>query len=55
MKPDPISYTTRQTKGNNAIVGNKLQVSKLGLIKFAKSKEVDGIPTPAAEMTKKRE
>ena len=42
-KRNPIqSYTTKQTNGNIAVVGNKLKLPKLGLVKFAKSKEVDG-------------
>lgn len=42
-KRNPVqSYTTRQTNGNIAVVGNRLKLPKLGLVKFAKSKEVDG-------------
>ncbi|WP_320163394.1 IS200/IS605 family element RNA-guided endonuclease TnpB [uncultured Trichococcus sp.] len=42
-KGNPVqSYTTRQNNGNIAIVGNKLKLPKLGLVSFAKSKEVDG-------------
>ena len=42
-KRNPIqSYTTKQTNGNIAVVGNKLKLPKLGQVKFAKSKEVDG-------------
>jgi putative transposase len=42
-KRNPVqSYTTKQTNGNIAIVGNKLKLPKLGLVPFAKSKEVDG-------------
>ena len=42
-KGNPVqSYKTKQTKGNIAIVGNKLKLPKLGLVPFAKSKEVDG-------------
>ncbi len=42
-KRNPVqSYTTKQTNGNIAVVGNKLKLPKLGLVKFAKSKEVDG-------------
>ena len=41
-KRNPIqSYTTKLTNGNIAVVGNKLKLPKLGLIPFAKSKEVD--------------
>lgn len=36
------SYTTKQTNGNIAIVGNKMKLPKLGLVKFANSREVDG-------------
>ncbi|PFE90874.1 transposase [Bacillus thuringiensis] len=36
------SYTTKQTNGNIAIVGNKMKLPKLGLVRFAKSREVDG-------------
>ncbi|WP_106450429.1 IS200/IS605 family element RNA-guided endonuclease TnpB [Trichococcus alkaliphilus] len=42
-KSNPVqSYTTKQTNSNIAIVGNKLKLPKLGLVKFAKSKEVAG-------------
>ncbi|MEH6940600.1 RNA-guided endonuclease TnpB family protein, partial [Bacillus sp. JJ722] len=36
------SYTTKHTNGNIAIVGNKIKLPKLGLIRFAKSREVEG-------------
>jgi putative transposase len=36
------SYTTKSTNGNIAIEGNKLKLPKLGIVKFAKSKEVAG-------------
>ena len=36
------SYTTKHTNGNIAVVGNRIKLPKLGLVKFAKSKEVDG-------------
>lgn len=36
------SYTTKHTNGNIAIVDNKIKLPKLGLVKLAKSKEVDG-------------
>ena len=36
------SYTTKQTNGNIAVVGNKIKLPKLGLVKFAKSREVEG-------------
>ena len=36
------SYTTKHTNGNIAIVGNKIKLPKLGLVRFAKSREVNG-------------
>ncbi|MEN1939368.1 IS200/IS605 family element RNA-guided endonuclease TnpB [Paenibacillus sp. 102] len=36
------SYTTKETNGNIAIVGNKIKLPKLGLVRFAKSREVEG-------------
>ncbi|EJV55814.1 IS200/IS605 family element RNA-guided endonuclease TnpB [Bacillus cereus] len=36
------SYTTKQTNGNIAIVENKIKLPKLGLVRFAKSREVEG-------------
>src|SRR5699024_2140649 len=36
------SYTTIHTNGNIAVVGNKVKLPKLGFVKFAKSREVDG-------------
>ena len=36
------SYTTKHTNGNTAVIGNKIKLPKLGLVKFAKSKKVDG-------------
>jgi putative transposase len=36
------SYTTKETNKNIAIVGNKIKLPKLGLIRFAKSREVEG-------------
>ena len=36
------SYTTKHTNGNIAIVGNKIKLPKLGLVHFAKSREVHG-------------
>ncbi len=36
------SYTTKKTKGNIEIVGNQIKLPKIGLVKFAKSKEVEG-------------
>ena len=36
------SYTTKHTNGNLAIVGKKIKLPKLGLVTFAKSREVEG-------------
>lgn len=36
------SYTTKETNNNIAIVDNKIKLPKLGLVKFAKSREVEG-------------
>ncbi len=36
------SYTTKHTNGNIAIFDNKLKLPKLGLVKFAKSRDVEG-------------
>ncbi|KMN45479.1 IS200/IS605 family element RNA-guided endonuclease TnpB [Bacillus sp. LK2] len=36
------SYTTKQTNGNISIVDNKMKLPKLGLVRFAKSREVEG-------------
>ncbi|MGR3779020.1 IS200/IS605 family element RNA-guided endonuclease TnpB [Bacillus paramycoides] len=36
------SYTTKQTNENIAVVGNKIKLPKLGLVRFAKSREVRG-------------
>jgi putative transposase len=36
------SYITKQTNGNIAFEGNKIKLPKLGLVKFAKSKDVEG-------------
>ncbi|PGB14167.1 IS200/IS605 family element RNA-guided endonuclease TnpB, partial [Bacillus toyonensis] len=36
------SYTTKQTNENIAVVGNKIKLPKLGLVRFAKSREVMG-------------
>lgn len=36
------SYTTKHTNGNIAIIGNKIKLPKLGLVRFAKSREVEG-------------
>jgi putative transposase len=36
------SYTTRQTNENITVIGNKIKLPKLGLVRFAKSREVKG-------------
>ncbi len=36
------SYTTKHTNGNIAIVDNKIKLPKLGFVKFAKSRKIDG-------------
>ncbi|MEH7455195.1 IS200/IS605 family element RNA-guided endonuclease TnpB [Gottfriedia acidiceleris] len=36
------SYTTKETNENIAIVGNKMELPRLGLVRFAKSREVHG-------------
>ncbi|MEB9971516.1 RNA-guided endonuclease TnpB family protein, partial [Bacillus cereus] len=36
------SYTTKQTNENIAVVGNKMKLPKLGLVRFAKSREGKG-------------
>ncbi|MGE7635297.1 IS200/IS605 family element RNA-guided endonuclease TnpB [Bacillus paramycoides] len=36
------SYTTKQPNGNIGIVGNTIKLPKLGLIRFTKSREVEG-------------
>lgn len=36
------SYTTKHTNGNIAIIENKIKLPKLGLVRFAKSREVEG-------------
>ncbi|MBO1628277.1 IS200/IS605 family element RNA-guided endonuclease TnpB [Bacillus arachidis] len=36
------SYTRKHTNGNITIVGNKIKLPKLGLVTFAKSREVEG-------------
>ncbi|MDP4099261.1 IS200/IS605 family element RNA-guided endonuclease TnpB [Paenibacillus sp. P96] len=42
-KKNPVqSYQTNYTNGNISIVGNKVKLPKLGLMKFAKSREVEG-------------
>jgi putative transposase len=42
-KKNPVqSYTTKHTNGNIAIDDNKIKLPKLGWIRFAKSREVEG-------------
>ncbi|MFY9377994.1 MAG: IS200/IS605 family element RNA-guided endonuclease TnpB, partial [Peptococcia bacterium] len=42
-KKNPVqSYTTKHINGNIAIDGNKVKLPKLGWIRFAKSREVEG-------------
>lgn len=36
------SYTTKETNGNIAVVDNKIKLPKLGLVRFVKSREVEG-------------
>ncbi|MCQ5365756.1 IS200/IS605 family element RNA-guided endonuclease TnpB [Anoxybacillus salavatliensis] len=36
------SYTTKYTNGNIAVVGNRIKLPKLGLVRVAKSREVEG-------------
>ncbi len=36
------SYTTKQTNGNIAVLDHHIKLPKLGLVRFAKSREVDG-------------
>jgi putative transposase len=43
FKKNPVqSYTTKQTNENIAVIGNKIKLPKLGLVRFAKSREVNG-------------
>ncbi|MBS3681272.1 IS200/IS605 family element transposase accessory protein TnpB [Ornithinibacillus massiliensis] len=42
-KKHPVqSYTTKQTNGNISMEGNKIKLPKLGIVRFAKSREVEG-------------
>lgn len=42
-KKNPVqSYTTKATNGNIAVEENKLKLPKLGMVRFAKSREVEG-------------
>ena len=42
-KKNPVqSYTTKYTNGNLAVIGNCIKLPKLGLVRFANSREVKG-------------
>ena len=42
-KKNPVqSYTTKYTNGNIAVIDNYIKLPKLGLVRFAKSREVKG-------------
>ncbi|WP_338471963.1 IS200/IS605 family element RNA-guided endonuclease TnpB [Niallia sp. XMNu-256] len=42
-KRNPVqSYTTKYTNGNIAVIDNYIKLPKLGLVRFAKSREVEG-------------
>ena len=42
-KKNPVqSYTTKHTNGNIAVIDNCIKLPKLGLVRFAKSREVEG-------------
>lgn len=42
-KKNPVqSYTTKHVNNNIAIIDNKIKLPKLGLVRFAKSREVEG-------------
>lgn len=42
-KKNPVqSYTTKHTNGNIAVIDNYMKLPKLGLVPFAKSREVEG-------------
>lgn len=42
-KKNPVqSYTTKATNGNITVLGNKMKLPKLGMVRFAKSREVEG-------------
>src|SRR3954452_687436 len=42
-KKNPVqSYTTKYTNGNIAVIDNYIKLPKLGLVRFAKSREVEG-------------
>jgi hypothetical protein len=42
-KKNPVqSYTTKHTNGNIAVEGNQMKLPKLGWVRFAKSREMEG-------------
>ncbi|WP_419158978.1 IS200/IS605 family element RNA-guided endonuclease TnpB [Rossellomorea sp. BNER] len=42
-KKNPVqSYTTKHTNGNIAVIGHHIKLPKLGLVRFAKSREIKG-------------
>lgn len=42
-KKNPVqSYTTKHTNGNIAVINNYIKLPRLGLVRFAKSREVEG-------------
>jgi putative transposase len=42
-KRNPVqTYTTKHTNGNIAVIDNHIKLPKLGLVRFAKSREVEG-------------
>ena len=42
-KKNPVqSYTTKHTNGNIAVIDNYIKLPKLGMVRFAKSREVEG-------------
>lgn len=42
-KKNPVqSYTTKHTNGNIEVIDNKIKLPKLGFVRFAKSREVEG-------------
>src|SRR5699024_12349530 len=36
------TYKTKYTNGNIAIIGNKIKLPKLGLVRFSKSRDIEG-------------
>jgi putative transposase len=42
-KKNPVqSYTTKHTNGNIAVIGHYIKLPKLGMVRYAKSREVEG-------------